>query len=144
MKQIRLILGTLALCYLSFAQQLPEPILESAQMPKYPPLALGARIEGEVKVAFVLNRDGEVASVDVLSGHPMLRESTAATVKSWKFLLPKSLFRTEWKYETIFHYHSSGRELQSNEIAKLTIVVDSFHHIDVMSDMYKPIMQYSH
>jgi hypothetical protein len=74
----------------------------------------------------------------------MLGDATAATVKSWKFQLPKNLFRTEWKYETTFRYHSSGRELQSNETAKLTIVVDSFRHIDVASDMYKPIMQYSY
>jgi TonB family protein len=144
MRQIWLTFCTLNLCCLSFAQQPPEPILESAQMPKYPPLALGARIEGEVQVSFVLNHDGEVTSVEVLSGHPMLREATAATVRSWKFQLPKNLFRTEWKYETTFRYHSSGCELESNETAKLTIVVNSFHHIDVMSDTHKPVMQYSY
>ena len=110
-------------------------------MPKYPPLALAARIEGEVKV---LDDKGEVGSVDVKSGHPMLKEATAAIVRSWKFDLPKNLFRTEWKYDTTFRYHLSGKELESNETAKLTIVVDSFHRIDVMSDSYKPIMQISY
>jgi len=143
MKWIWLIVGGVTLACLSFAQQLPEPILDSAQMPQYPPVAREARIEGEVKVSFLLNGSGEVASLEVLSGHPMLRDSTAATVKSWKFRLPKNLFRTEWKYETTFRYHLSGRELQSNETAKLTVVVDSFHHIDVMSDTHKPVVQYS-
>ena len=107
-------------------------------MPQYPPIARLARIEGEVKVSFVLNSRGEVASLEVLSGHPMLREFTSATVKSWKFRIPNDLFRTEWKYETTFRYHLSGRELQWNETAKLTIVIDSFHRIDVMSDANKP------
>jgi hypothetical protein len=73
----------------------------------------------------------------------MLRDVTADIVKSWKFKLP-NLFRTEWKYDTTFKYHLSGRELQSNEMAKLTIVVDSFHRIDVMSDSHKPEMQVSY
>lgn len=138
-----LILSPLALCCLSLAQSLPEPILQSAQMPKYPPVAVAARIEGEVKVSFILDDKGEVASVDVKSGHPMLREVTAAIVKSWKFTLP-NLFRTEWKYDTTFRYHLSGKERDSNETAKLTIVVDSFHRIDVMSDAYKPTTQVSY
>jgi TonB family protein len=125
------------------AQSLPEPILQSGLMPSYPAIARAARIEGEVKVAFLLDDKGEVASVDVKSGHPMLRDATAVIVKSWKFKLPPNLFRTEWKYETTFRYHLSGKELQSNETAKLTIVVDSFHWIDVMSDAYKPSMQSS-
>ncbi|PYU67965.1 MAG: hypothetical protein DMG49_17300 [Acidobacteria bacterium] len=143
MKPLQSFLAMLTLCCLSLAQQPPDPILQSGQMPKYPPLALGARIEGEVKVSFILDNKGEVTSVEVLSGHPMLREATAAIVKSWKFDLPKNLFRTEWKYDTTFRYHLSGRELKSNETAKLTVVVDSFHQIEVMSDAYKPIMQYS-
>ena len=130
-------------CCLASAQSLPEPILKSGEMPIYPPIARAARIEGEVKVAFVLNGKGEVESVDVKSGHPMLRDATANVVKSWKFRLP-NLFRTEWKYDTIFRYHLSGKELESNEIAKLTIVVDSFHRIDVMSDSYTPEMQVSY
>jgi TonB family protein len=136
-------LSCVALCCLVSAQSLPEPILKSGQMPIYPPIARAARIEGEVKVTFVLNEKGEVESVDVKSGHPMLRDATADIVKSWKFRLP-DLFRTEWKYDTVFRYHLSGKELESNETAKLTIVVDSFHRIDVMSDSYKPEMQVSY
>jgi TonB family protein len=144
MKQLQLFLTVLALCCVSFAQQAPEPILRSAQMPQYPPFALATRVEGEVKVSFVLDSKGEVASAEVLSGNAMLRDATATVVKSWKFELPKNLFRTEWRYDATFKYRLSGRELESNETAKLTVVVDSFHRIDVMSDAYKPIMQTSH
>ena len=134
-------LGCLALCCLASAQSLPEPILQSGQMPKYPAIALLARIEGEVRVAFVLNEKDEVDSVEVKSGHPMLKEATADIVKSGKFKLP-NLFRTEVRHD--FKYHLSGKELQSNESAKLTIIVDSFHRIDVMSDSYKPTTQVSY
>jgi TonB family protein len=143
-RALLLTLSSFALCGVALAQSLPEPILQSGQMPKYPAVALSARIEGEVKVSFVLDDKGEVASVDVKSGHPVLKDATAAIVKSWKFDLPKNLFRTEWKYETTFRYHLSGRELDSNEIAKLTIVLDSFHRIDVMSDAHKPTMAISY
>ena len=141
-----LTLGFFALRCLSLAQSLPEPILRSAQMPMYPPVALAARIEGEVKVSFVLDDKGEVASVNVKSGHQILREATVAVVKSWKFDLPKNLFRTEWKYDTTFRYHLSGKELHSKETAQLTIVMDSFHNVDVASDAYKlvTVMQISH
>jgi hypothetical protein len=97
-----------------------------------------------VKAAFVLNGKGEVESVDIKSGQPMLRSATADIIKSWKFKLPPNLFRTEWKYDTSFRYHLSGKQLESNETAKLTIVVDSFHRIDVMSDSYNPQMQVSY
>jgi TonB family protein len=137
MKQIQLFLTMLALCCISLAQQVPDPILRSALMPQYPPLALATRVEGEVKISFVLDTKGEVASVEVLSGHPLLREAAAAIVKSWKFELPE-LFRTEWRYDTSFRYHLSGRELETNEAPKLTIIVDSFHRIEVMSDAFKP------
>lgn len=138
------VLSCVTLCCLTSAQSLPEPILQSGQMPTYPPIARAARIEGEVKVGFVLNANGEVESVDVKSGHPMLRNATADIVKSWKFELPPNLFRTKWNYDTTFRYHLSGKELESNETAKLTIIVDSFHRIDVMSDSYKPETQVSY
>jgi len=143
MKQIQLFLTMLSLCCISLAQQAPDPILRSALMPQYPPLALATRVEGEVKVSFVLDTKGEVSSVEVLSGHSLLREATASVVKSWEFELPKGLFRTEWRYDTSFRYHLSGRELETNETAKLTIVVDSFHRIEVMSDAFKPVTQTS-
>jgi len=136
-------LSSIALCFLASAQSLPEPILRTGNMPIYPPIARAARIEGEVKVAFVLNEKGDVESVDVKSGHPMLGDATADIVKSWKFKMP-NLVRTKWTYDTIFKYHLSGKELELNETAKLTIVVDSFHRIDVLSDSYKTETQVSH
>jgi TonB family protein len=107
-------------------------------MPRYPPLAAVARVEGEVKISFRLDEKGNVSSADVLSGHPMLRESAAEIVRSWKFDLPKELYRTEWKYDTIFSYHMSGREVDQGQNLRLTIVMDSFKHFEITSDTFKP------
>ena len=89
-------------------------------MPKYPPLALLARIEGEVKVTFLLNGKGEVESVEIKSGPTMLRDATADIVKSWKFKLP-DLLRTEWKYETAFRYHFSAKSCNRRKLPILQL-----------------------
>jgi TonB family protein len=124
-----------------YPQGLPDPILVSGQMPMYPPLARAAHLEGEIKLSFMLDRQGNVASVDFVSGDPSFREASALIVKSWRFELPKNLFRTEWRYETAFQYHLSGRELEPWDTAKLTVIFDSFHRIEIMSDSFKPVMQ---
>ena len=77
------ILASISAVHPVSAQSPPQPILKSGQMPIYPPIARAARIEGEVKVTFVLNEKGEVESVDVKSGLPMLNDATADIVKSW-------------------------------------------------------------
>lgn len=90
--------------------QPPEPILKSAGQPTYPPLARAAHIEGEVRLEFVLNRDGDPSSVTVISGHPMLVPATIATVKTWKFEFPENAFEEGRKYETTFAYKLAKKE----------------------------------
>jgi TonB family protein len=134
-KASMLTLGFVALCCLASGQSLPGPILESGLMPKYPPMAVIARIEGEVNVTFVLNAKGDVESVDVKSGPGMLKLATAEIVKSWKFTLPNPA-PVKREFDTIFKYHFSGKELESGKTPRLTIVVDSFRRIEVMSDAF--------
>lgn len=138
MKTIPICLATLVLCATSVAQIPSDPTLQSAQMPTYPPVALQTCKEGVVKLSFVLDHDGNVASVDTLSGCSPLRAAAESIVRSWRFKLPAGLFRTEWRYETTFEYRLSGRELESGQIATLVVTVDSFHHIKIVSDQVKP------
>jgi hypothetical protein len=112
----------------TFAQELPEPTLVSSQLPQ--PAAAG-----EVKASFVLNASGEVTSVEILSARSDLGAATNENIRSWKFKMPNDLYRTEWKYETIFRYHS--REVASSEPEKLTVVFESFHRVDVTRDFHK-------
>lgn len=54
--------------------------------PIYPPVARSARIEGKVEVE--INSDvktGEVQSVNVVSGHPLLGPAAVSAAKKWQF-----------------------------------------------------------
>ncbi len=122
----------------SYAQKLPQPILQYSRLPQYPPLAIGARIEGTVKLSFVLNEKGEVKDVSVVSGPAELSNAAIEDVKTWRFDLPHDLFRTEWRYDTEFVYRFSGREVETMGTPKLTVSLDSFQHVEVVSDAVKP------
>lgn len=104
-------------------------------MPTYPPIARLARVQGEVKVEFVLNQSGEPQSITVLSGHPLLRAAAEEFVKSWKFELPRDLYRSEWKYSTTVDFKFSDDE-SAYENAKLAVVMDSFRYVQIITNPY--------
>lgn len=53
--------------------------------PAYPPLALAARIEGVVSLEVWIDEEGNVTSVEVLSGDRLLREAAVEAVRRWKY-----------------------------------------------------------
>ena len=98
-----------------------EPVLVSANIPRHPPLACQARIAGVVKLTFVLSGNaGEPTDVEVISGHPMLKDAAIENVKTWKFRNSYA----EGKYETTFDYR-----LPSSGPQKVTF--ESFHRVEV-------------
>jgi TonB family protein len=59
--------------------------------PKYPPLAMQARIQGKVELQLTLEpRTGEVLGAVAISGHPLLKPSAIEAAKQWRFE-PKSI-----------------------------------------------------
>ena len=54
--------------------------------PYYPPIARQARIMGDVKLRLGIRRDGSLASAEVVSGPPMLREAALTSARKSKFL----------------------------------------------------------
>jgi TonB family protein len=79
-----------------------EPVLKSANIPPYPPLARQARIEGVVKVTIVLPTHADAPeSVAAMSGYPMLNDAAVDNVKTWRFENPYAVDR---KYETTLRY----------------------------------------
>src|ERR1017187_1445022 len=46
-------------------------VLTKLAQPSYPPLALQARMQGEVKITVGVRRDGSVESASIASGHPL-------------------------------------------------------------------------
>ncbi|HXW15761.1 MAG TPA: energy transducer TonB [Terriglobia bacterium] len=55
------------------------------EAPEYPSLAKTARIQGTVQMEVVIDKDGTVEDIKVLSGHPLLIESALEAVSRWRY-----------------------------------------------------------
>lgn len=53
--------------------------------PVYPPLARQARIQGTVRFNAIIGKDGRIANLTLVSGHPLLVPSAQAAVKQWVY-----------------------------------------------------------
>lgn len=61
------------------------PKVITAPDPVYPSLAKQARIFGDVVIDAVIDTDGNVVQMQVLSGHPLLVPSALAALRQWKY-----------------------------------------------------------
>ncbi len=53
--------------------------------PEYPKAAKDARIQGPVRFAALLGKDGTVKSLELISGHPLLVDAARDAVKQWLY-----------------------------------------------------------
>jgi periplasmic protein TonB len=53
--------------------------------PVYPALARQARIQGNVVLHAIIDKDGRVGQLEVVSGHPLLVQSALDAVKQWRY-----------------------------------------------------------
>jgi periplasmic protein TonB len=53
--------------------------------PQYPPLARQARIQGTVRFNAIIGKDGRIANLTLVSGHPLLVPSATSAVKQWQY-----------------------------------------------------------
>lgn len=53
--------------------------------PSYPILARNARIQGEVILKAVIDREGNIQDLQLVSGHPLLVSAAIAAVKEWRY-----------------------------------------------------------
>jgi protein TonB len=53
--------------------------------PTYPPLAKQARVQGEVVLSAIINTNGEIENLQLVSGHPMLVPEAISAVKQWRY-----------------------------------------------------------
>jgi protein TonB len=53
--------------------------------PLYPPLAKQARIQGTVRFTALIDREGNIADLQLVSGHPLLVPSAQDAVKQWQY-----------------------------------------------------------
>ncbi len=93
--QVATLLLLIAFGSLAASQVSPEPyraddhvmsgLLMKRVPPLYPPLARQARIQGTVILKARINKSGEVESIQLVSGHPLLAPAAIAAVKQWKY-----------------------------------------------------------
>ena len=53
--------------------------------PRYPPVAMAARIQGAVELAAVISKGGTIENLQAVSGHPMLIPAAIEAVKQWRY-----------------------------------------------------------
>lgn len=53
--------------------------------PEYPALAKQARIQGTVVLRAVINREGTIQDLQVISGHPLLVQAAINAVRQWRY-----------------------------------------------------------
>ena len=53
--------------------------------PVYPPLARQIRVQGAVVMEAVINKEGSIESLRVISGHPLLNQAALDAVKQWRY-----------------------------------------------------------
>lgn len=59
-------------------------ILQKTQ-PVYPALARQGRIEGHVQLKAIIDTDGKIKSLTVVSGHPLLVDAALDAVRHWTY-----------------------------------------------------------
>lgn len=87
----QVVVGTLLLAALcltpthSRAQEASKRRLLAHVAAPYPALARNMGLAGIVKVEVLVAPDGSVKTVDIKGGHPVLAQSAANAVRSWKW-----------------------------------------------------------
>jgi periplasmic protein TonB len=53
--------------------------------PTYPPLARAARVQGDVILSAIIDSNGQITNLQLVSGHPMLVPAAISAVKQWRY-----------------------------------------------------------
>jgi TonB family protein len=62
---------------------MPESMLVRKVDPEYPAAALQYRIQGSVRFAAVIGKDGRIERLRLISGHPLLVDAAKAAAEQW-------------------------------------------------------------
>jgi protein TonB len=54
-------------------------------IPPYPALARQTRTSGTVKLLAIIGKDGAIRTLDVIEGHPLLRQAAVDAVRQWVY-----------------------------------------------------------
>ncbi len=62
-----------------------QPKVMVQVLPEYPPLARETHVQGQVKIDAVLDEQGNVIEMKIVSGHPLLYQAALDALKQWKY-----------------------------------------------------------
>jgi len=65
--------------------EVQEAMLLAMVKPQYPAVAKQARIQGTVRLSAIIDKDGRIAELKVLEGHPFLVDAAVAVVRKWRY-----------------------------------------------------------
>jgi periplasmic protein TonB len=67
------------------SQGVTKGLLIQKVEPTYPPLARAARVQGEVLLSAIIDANGQITNLQLVSGHPMLVPAAIAAVRQWRY-----------------------------------------------------------
>jgi len=67
------------------SQGVTNGLLIHKVQPPYPPLAKSARIQGDVVLKAIIDKEGNIQDLQLVSGHPMLVPQAIEAVKQWRY-----------------------------------------------------------
>ena len=70
---------------LNVSQGVSQGLIVKRVQPTYPSTALHMRMEGAVQLLATISKAGDITSVKILSGEPLLTHAAADAVKQWKY-----------------------------------------------------------
>ncbi len=81
------------------------PFIKSRSKPVFPPIAIVARVSGDVTTRVLVSKSGDLQQVRVVSGPPMLQQASIDAAKNWKFTPMTIGTRTvQYEVELVFTY----------------------------------------
>jgi len=67
------------------SQGVTKGLLVHRVEPVYPTLARAARVQGEVVLSAIIDSNGQITNLQLVSGHPMLVPAALAAVREWRY-----------------------------------------------------------
>ncbi len=67
------------------SQGVTKGLLIHKQEPTYPTLARAARVQGDVVLSAIIDVNGQITNLQLVSGHPMLVPAALDAVKQWRY-----------------------------------------------------------
>jgi TonB family protein len=93
-------------------------LLNATKDPTYPPIAMAARVTGDVVIEAVIGKSGKVQNAFVVSGPAMLLQASLDAARNWSFK-PVMLGARAVPYEVklVFKFQMTGATIAKGELA---------------------------